>query len=140
MHLASCGGAGSGDGAGHRRAEAIRGAFVACSQLLVFMAYEVKCSLLVSFVFAVELYLWNSLSLLGGALRSVGVESLAHLLALAVAVVQATDVQKRAGGLRSVVLWCIWSDAVALVAVAEAQATDVKKRAGVIRLGMLWCT
>ena len=92
------------------------------------------------FVFACELYLWNSLSLLGGALRSVGVESLALSLALAVAVAQATDVQKRAGGLRSAVLWCTWLAAVALVAVAEAQAKDVQKRAGGLRLGMLWCT
>ena len=92
------------------------------------------------FVFACELYLWNSLSLLGGALRSVGIESLALSLALAVVVAQATDVQKRAGGLRSIVLWCTWLAAVALVAVAEAQATDVQKRAGGLRSGVLWCT
>jgi len=55
----------------------------------------------------------------------------------AVAVAQATDVQKRAGGLRSGELWCTWSAAVAL-AVAVAQATDVQERAGVVRLGVLW--
>ena len=54
------------------------------------------------------------------------------------AVAQATDVHKRAGGLRSGVLWCTWSAAVALAAVA--QATDVHKRAGGLRLGVLWCT
>jgi hypothetical protein len=57
-------------------------------------------------------------------------------VALAVAVAQATDVQKRAGGLRSGALWCAWSDAVALAAVAVAQATDVQKRAGAQRLGI----
>jgi len=38
----------------------------------------------------------------------------------AVVVTQATDVQKRAGGLRSGVLWCTWSAAVALAALAVA--------------------
>ena len=52
---------------------------------------------------------------------------------------QATDVQMRAGGLRSGVLWCTRSAAVAL-AVAVAQATDEQKRASVIRSGVLWCT
>ena len=55
----------------------------------------------------------------------------------AVAVAQATDVQKRAGGLRLGVLWCTWSAAEAL---AVAQATDVQKRAGGLRLGVLWCS
>jgi len=59
--------------------------------------------------------------------------------ALAVAVAHATDVQKRAGVIRSGVLWCTWSAAVAL-AVAVAQATDEQKRASVIRSGVLWCT
>ena len=37
----------SGGGAGHRRAEVLRGAFLACAQLLVLMAYKVECSLFV---------------------------------------------------------------------------------------------
>jgi len=53
-------------------------------------------------------------------------------------VAQATDVQKRAGGLRSGALWCACSAAVALAAVAVAQATDVQKRAGGLRSGVLW--
>ena len=52
---------------------------------------------------------------------------------------QATDVQMRAGGLRSGELWCTWLAAVAL-AVAVAQATDVQQRAGGLRSGVLWCT
>ena len=51
-------------------------------------------------------------------------------VAVVVAVAQATDVQKRAGGLRSGVLWCTWSAAEALAAVAVAQATDVQQRSG----------
>ena len=43
-----------------------------------------------------------------------------------VAVAQATDVQERAGVIRSGALWCTWSAAVALA----AQATDVQKRGG----------
>ena len=58
----------------------------------------------------------------------------------AVAVAQATDVQKRAGGLRLGVLWCTWSAAVVLGAVAVAQATEVQMRAGGLRLGVLWCS
>ena len=54
----------------------------------------------------------------------------------AVAVAQATDVQQRAGGLRSGVLWCTWLAAVALAAVAVAQATDVQQRAFGQRLGI----
>ena len=48
------------------------------------------------------------------------------------------NVQKRAGGLCSGVLWCTRSAAVAL-AVVVAQAIDVQKRAGGLRSGALWC-